>query len=69
MSFFYVEHKNIRILAVTKGNANSVMVFSFLNSFLSLLEGFLMSVEADTVRDNIIMIYELMDEIIDNGYP
>jgi hypothetical protein len=69
LSFFYVEHKNIRLLAVTKGNANSIMVFSFLNSFLELLEGFLVTLEADSVRDNIIMIYELMDEIIDNGYP
>lgn len=46
-----------------------MMVFSFLNSFKELLEGFLINLEADTVRDNIIMIYELMDEIIDNGYP
>lgn len=69
LTFFYIEHQNIRILAVTKGNANSMMIFSFLNSFLTLLQEFLVHVEADTVRDNAIMIYELLDEIIDNGYP
>lgn len=69
LTFFYVEHKNIKILAVTKGNANAMMVYSFLNSFLELLQDFLVNLEADTIRDNIIMIYELMDEIIDNGYP
>lgn len=69
LTFFFLEHSNIRILAVTNGNANSMMIFSFLNSFLKLLQEFLINVEADTVRDNAIMIYELLDEIIDNGYP
>ena len=45
------------------------MIFSFLNSFLALLQEFLLNVDADSVRDNAIMIYELLDEIIDNGYP
>ena len=69
LTFFYLEHQNIRILVVTKGNANSMMIFSFLNSFLSLLIEFLGNVDSDNVRDNAIMIYELLDEIIDNGYP
>lgn len=69
LSFFYLGHKNIRVLAVTKGNANSMMVFTFLDSFILLLQEFLVNLEADTVRDNIIVIYELMDEIVDNGYP
>ena len=69
LSFFYADHQNIRVLAVCKGNANAVMIFSFLNSFLELLKEFLQKLEADVVRDNIIMIYELMDEMIDNGFP
>ena len=69
MSFYWVNYKNIRILAVTIGNANGMMIFSFLKSFVELLKEFLLKIEADTIRDNIIIIYELMDEIIDNGYP
>ena len=69
LTFFWVENKNIRILATTAGNSHSMMICSFLNSFVKLLKEMLISVEADTVRDNTIIIYELMDEIIDNGYP
>ena len=69
LTFFWVENKNIRVLATTAGNSHSMMVCSFLNSFIRLLKEMLVSVEADTVRDNTIIIYELMDEIVDNGYP
>lgn len=69
LTFFWVENKNIRVLATTTGNSHSMMICSFLNSFIRLLKEMLVSVEADTVRDNTIIIYELMDEIVDNGYP
>ncbi len=69
ISFFYVKHANVRILASTKGNANSMLVFTFLSSFLELLKDFLKKVESEVIKDNIIVIYELMDEIMDNGYP
>lgn len=45
------------------------MIISFLNQFIALLQEILVNIDVDTVRDNAIMIYELMDEIIDNGYP
>lgn len=41
LSFFYADHQNIRVLAVSKGNANAIMIYSFLNSFLELLKEFL----------------------------
>ena len=34
VSFFYVEFQDIRLLAVSKGNANTMMIFSFLKSFV-----------------------------------
>lgn len=67
--YFFIKHENIRLLAVTKSNSNAMMVYSFLESFKQLLVEYLVNLEAETVRDNIIMIYELMDEIVDNGYP
>ncbi len=45
------------------------MIFSFLESFKKLLQDCLSTLDNDSVRDNAIMIYELMDEVIDNGYP
>lgn len=67
--FLFIKHENIRLLATVGSKTNAMMVFSFLESFKKLLLEYLISLESETVRDNTIMIYELMDEIIDNGYP
>ena len=67
--FFFIKHENVRLLAVAKSNTNAMMIYSFLESFKQLLVEYLVNLEAETVRDNIIMIYEMMDEIVDNGYP
>lgn len=69
MAFFFLRHGNIMIVALTQENANALMIFSFLNSFLALLSECFTQVDADRVRDNSILIYELMDEVIDNGHP
>ena len=44
-------------------------IYSFLNSFKGLLCEYLKELDAESVKDNLIIIYELMDEIMDNGYP
>lgn len=67
--FLFIKHENLRLLAASRSKANALLIFSFLESFRRLLADYLISLEADTVRDNTIMIYELMDEIVDNGHP
>jgi AP-1 complex subunit mu len=45
------------------------MVFTFLESLKVLLQECLGNLETDAVRENAILIYELLDEVMDNGYP
>ena len=45
------------------------MVFQFLYTFIDVLEKYLKTVEEESVRDNFVIIYELLDEMMDNGYP
>jgi AP-1 complex subunit mu len=33
------------------------------------LTSYLKSLEEESVRDNFVIIYELLDEMMDNGYP
>jgi AP-1 complex subunit mu len=68
-TFFHIRHENIRILGLAHGDSNAMMIFSFLEAFKMLLQECFVNLEADSVRENIILIYELMDEIMDNGYP
>ena len=67
--FFHIQHENIRLLALATNDANALMIFSFLESLKGLLQECVGSLETESVRDNSILIYELLDEIMDNGYP
>lgn len=69
MIFFHIQHENIRLLALATNDANAMMIFSFLESLKGLLQECVGTLETESVRENSILIYELFDEIMDNGYP
>lgn len=45
------------------------MIFSFLNELKNILIDYFKNLEEESIRDNFVLIYELLDEIIDHGYP
>lgn len=45
------------------------MVFSFLHTLVNVLESYFKDAQEESVRDNFVVIYELLDEMMDNGYP
>lgn len=67
--FFHIQHENIRLVALAAHDANALMIFTFLESLKGLLQECVGNLETESVRENSILIYELLDEIMDNGYP
>jgi len=57
------------VLAVTKQNTNAAMLMVFLYRLLRLFKDYFEEVEEESIRDNFVIIYELLDEIMDFGYP
>ena len=49
-------------------NENCLLLLEFFNTFIEILRSYLKEVEEESVKDNFVIIYELLDEIIDNGY-
>jgi len=45
------------------------MIFSFLHKLVEILIDYFQSLEEESIRDNFVLIYELLDEIMDHGYP
>lgn len=45
------------------------MVFSFLFNFIEVLQSYFKEVQEESIRDNFVIVYELLDEMMDNGYP
>ncbi|KAJ9090170.1 clathrin associated protein complex medium subunit, variant 3 [Entomophthora muscae] len=68
-SFFHVRHDNLYIVAVTKNNANAALVFEFCYRFISLGKSYFIKFDEESVKNNFVLIYELLDEILDFGYP
>ncbi|KAH8090399.1 intracellular protein transport-related protein [Filobasidium floriforme] len=68
-SFFHVRVNNVFVLAVTKCNANAALVFELLYRFLSISKSYFNKLDEEAVKNNFVLIYELLDEILDFGYP
>ena len=67
--YIWIKHQNIYLVAVGKRNINAALAFSFLYKLRDILIEYFEILEEETVKDNFVLIYELLDEIMDNGYP
>ncbi|KAF7562807.1 hypothetical protein G7046_g1331 [Stylonectria norvegica] len=68
-TFSHVKHENIYLVAITKSNANAALVFEFLYRLIQLGRGYFGKFDEEAVKNNFVLVYELLDEIIDFGYP
>ncbi|KAL4884121.1 Mu homology domain-containing protein [Aspergillus karnatakaensis] len=68
-TFSHVKHENIYLVAVTKSNANAALVFEFLYRLVMLGKSYFGKFDEEAVKNNFVLIYELLDEILDFGYP
>lgn len=57
------------VLALSKRNTNAAEVIIFLHRLVSVLVEYFKELEEESIRDNFVIIYELMDEMMDFGYP
>ena len=67
--YCWIRHKNIYLVAVSKRNPDISMIFFFLHRLVDLLIGYFNQLEDESIRDNFVLIYELLDEVVDHGYP
>ena len=69
VSFVYIKHQNLYLLAVTNRNANVAMIVLFLYQIVKVFEEYFQALEEESIRDNFVVIHELLDEMMDFGYP
>ncbi|XP_064415506.1 adaptor related protein complex 1 subunit mu 3 [Latimeria chalumnae] len=67
--FLWLKHSNLYFVALTKKNANVALVFTFLYKIIQVFKEYFKELEEESIRDNFVIIYELMDEIMDYGFP
>src|SRR5882757_1722479 len=57
------------VLALSKRNSNASEIIIFLHRLTQVLVEYFKELEEESIRDNFVIIYELMDEMMDFGYP
>lgn len=57
------------VLALSKRNTNAAEIILFLHRLTQVLIEYFKELEEESIRDNFVIIYELMDEMMDFGYP
>ncbi|WIA30739.1 hypothetical protein OEZ86_000806 [Tetradesmus obliquus] len=69
-TFMYLCHADLYILMVTRNNANVMMAFKFMTSLVDLLRSYFEgALNESSVKRNFVLIYELLDETMDYGFP
>ncbi|GAA6027059.1 hypothetical protein JCM8097_006079 [Rhodosporidiobolus ruineniae] len=68
-TFFHVRHGGLWVVAVCKHNANAALVYEFIYRFINLGRSYFGKLDEESVKNNFVLIYELLDEILDFGYP
>jgi AP-1 complex subunit mu len=69
ITYMWIRVNNIYIVAVAKGNPNVALVFTFLYKMQEVFTDYFKELVDESLRDNFVITYELLDEMMDHGYP
>jgi AP-1 complex subunit mu len=67
--FAYIDRASMYFVSVTRTNSNVTLLLTFLSSLAKLFEDYLGTLSAEVIIDNFSLVYELLDEVMDYGYP
>ena len=69
-TFTYIRQSNLYLVAATRSNPNICLVFEFLLQKIRILKSYLgEDFDDESVQGSFTLIYELLDETMDFGYP
>lgn len=69
INYIYINHNNLYVCALTRKNDNVMAIIVFLSKLIEVLTEYFKVLEEESIRDNFVIIYELLDEMMDYGHP
>jgi hypothetical protein len=60
---------SVPVMAMSKRNANAMVIMNFLYRIVEVFEDYFNELVEESIRDNFVITYELLDEMMDFGYP
>lgn len=68
LNYCHIRHANLYLLALTRKNSNGAAILLFLQRIVSVFTEYFGELEEESLRDNYVLVYELLDEMMDFGY-
>ena len=69
INYIYIAHNNLYLCALTRTNDNVMLIVVFRLKIIEVLTEYFKLLEEECIRDNCVIIYELLDEMMDYGTP
>jgi AP-1 complex subunit mu len=69
LKFRKTQMANLYLCAVTNRNSNVALIMTFLFRLAQVFTDYFGNLEEESIRDNFVIIYELLDETMDHGMP
>jgi len=69
INYLYIRHNNLYLLALSKRNSDAAEILLFMHKIVQVFTEYFKELEEESIRDNFVIIYELLDEMMDFGYP
>ena len=68
-TFVWLSHNGLYFVLISRINSNAAMLTTYLHNLIRTLTEYIDHVAEESIRDNFVVIYELLDEMMDFGYP
>ncbi|KAL5165716.1 AP-1 complex subunit mu-2 [Glycine soja] len=69
VTYLFIQHSNVFLMMATRQNCNAASLLFFLHRIVDVFKHYFEELEEESLRDNFVVVYELLDEIMDFGYP
>lgn len=69
VQYLYVKTGGLFLVATTRRNVSPALVLELLNRVASIVKDYCGVLTEESVRQNFVLLYELLDEIVDYGVP
>ena len=69
INFVYIARKGVYFVATTMYNTHPSLIIECLEKVTKIIKDFCGILNEESLRKNFVLIYEIVDEVMDYGYP
>ncbi|KAG2499617.1 hypothetical protein HYH03_002556 [Edaphochlamys debaryana] len=69
VTYLHIKEGGVQLVATTRANLSPSFVLEFLRRICTIVKDYCGFLSEDAIRKNVVLVYELLDEVVDYGFP